>query len=78
MAAWLVELFPARVRYTSLSIPYHFGVGYAGGFLPFISQYIVAKTGNPFAGLWYVIGVTMLALIVTVLFLPETAGRRLD
>ena len=78
MAAWLVELFPARVRYTSLSIPYHFGVGYAGGFLPFISQYIVAKTGDPFAGLWYVIGVTTLALLVTVFYLPETAGNRLD
>ncbi len=78
MAAWLVELFPARVRYTSLSIPYHFGVGYAGGFLPFISQYMVAKTGDPFAGLWYVIGVTALALLVTVFYLPETVGRRLD
>lgn len=78
MAAWLVELFPARVRYTSLSIPYHFGVGYAGGFLPFISQYIVAKTGDPFAGLWYVIGVTMLALLVTLFYLPETAGSSLE
>jgi MFS family permease len=78
MAAWLVELFPARVRYTSLSIPYHFGVGYAGGFLPFISQFIVAKTGDPFAGLWYVIAVVAVALVVTVLLLPETAGRDLD
>ena len=78
MAAWLVELFPARVRYTSLSIPYHFGVGYAGGFLPFISQYIIAKTGDPFAGLWYVIGVVTLALVVTVFFLPETSGNKLD
>jgi len=78
VAAWLVELFPARVRYTSLSIPYHFGVGYAGGFLPFISQFIVAKTGDPFAGLWYVIAVVAVALVVTVLLLPETVGRDLD
>jgi hypothetical protein len=78
MAAWLVELFPARVRYTSLSIPYNFGVGYAGGFLPFISQYIVAKTGDPFAGLWYVMAVVAVALIVTWIFLPETAGKELD
>ena len=77
-AALLVELFPARVRYTSLSIPYHLGTGYFGGFLPFISQYIVAKTGDPFAGLWYTIGVVAVALVVTVIWLPETSGKRLD
>src|SRR3546814_13761649 len=48
VAALLVERFPARIRYTSLSIPYHIGTGYFGGFLPFISQYIVARTGEPF------------------------------
>jgi len=78
LAAWMVELFPARVRYTSMSIPYHFGIGYAGGFLPFISQYIVAKTGNPFAGFGYALSVTALALLVAVFFLPETGGKRLD
>jgi MFS family permease len=78
MAAWLVELFPARVRYTSLSIPYHFGSGYAGGFLRFISQYIVAKTGDPFAGFWYAISVVTVALAVTIFFLPETSGKDLD
>jgi MFS family permease len=78
VAAYLVELFPARVRYTSLSIPYHVGTGYFGGFLPFISQYIVARTGNPFAGLWYTLGVVFLALIVLVAFLPETKGKDLD
>jgi MFS family permease len=77
-AALLVELFPARVRYTSLSIPYHLGTGYFGGFLPFISQYIVAKSGDPFAGLWYTIGVVAVALVVTILWLPETSGKRLD
>ena len=51
VAALLVEMFPARIRYTSLSVPYHIGTGYFGGFLPFISQYIVARTGDPFAGL---------------------------
>ncbi len=78
VAALLVEMFPARVRYTSLSIPYHIGTGYFGGFLPFISQYIVARTGDPFAGLWYTIAVVAMALIVTLFWLPETAGRRLD
>ncbi|MEP7350361.1 MAG: MFS transporter [Sphingorhabdus sp.] len=78
VASYLVELFPARVRYTSMSIPYHIGTGYFGGFLPFISQYIVAKTGDPFAGLWYTVGVVAVALIVTLLFLPETSGKELD
>jgi MFS family permease len=78
VAALLVELFPARVRYTSLSVPYHIGTGYFGGFLPFISQYIVARTGDPFSGLWYTIGVVAMALIVSLLWLPETAGKKLD
>ena len=78
VAALLVELFPARVRYTSLSVPYHIGTGYFGGFLPFISQYIVARTGDPFSGLWYTIGVVAMALIVTLLGLPETSGKQLD
>jgi MFS family permease len=78
VAALLVELFPARVRYTSMSIPYHLGCGYFGGFLPFISQYIVVKTGDPFAGLWYTVAVAALALVVTVFGLPETAGKELD
>ncbi len=78
VAAWLVELFPAKVRYTSMSIPYHVGTGYAGGFLPFIAQMIIAKTGDPFAGFWYPIGASVLALLVIALFLPETAGKPLD
>ena len=78
VAALLVELFPARIRYSSMSIPYHIGTGYFGGFLPFISQFIVAKSGNPFAGLWYTFAVVAMALVVTVLWLPETAGRDLD
>jgi MFS family permease len=78
VAALLVEMFPARVRYTSLSIPYHIGAGYFGGFLPFINQYIVAKTGDPLAGLWYTIGVTAVALLIVSLAVPETSGKQLE
>jgi MFS family permease len=78
VAAYLVELFPARVRYTSLSIPYHIGTGYFGGFLPLISQYIVARSGDPFAGLWYTVAVVFVALVVVVVGLPETTGKELD
>ncbi|MCW1383381.1 MFS transporter [Novosphingobium sp. KCTC 2891] len=53
VAALLAEMFPPRIRYSSMSIPYHIGTGYFGGFLPFISSLIVAKTGDPYAGLWY-------------------------
>jgi MFS family permease len=75
VAAILVELFPARVRYTSLSIPYHIGTGYFGGFLPFIQQYIVVTTGNAYSGLWYTVGVVAMAFLVTLFFLPETKDR---
>ena len=78
VASYFVELFPARVRYTSMSVPYHIGTGYFGGFLPFISQYIVAKTGDPFAGLWYTLAVVAVALVVMVVALPETSGKVLD
>lgn len=78
VAALLCELFPARIRYSSMSIPYHVGTGYFGGFLPFISQYIIARTGDPFAGLWYTMAVVAMALAVTLIWLPETARRELD
>jgi MFS family permease len=64
VAALLSEMFPPRIRYSSMSIPYHIGTGYFGGFLPFISGYIVAKTGNPYSGLWYTWGVVLMALVV--------------
>lgn len=64
VAALLAEMFPPRIRYSSMSIPYHIGTGYFGGFLPFISSLIVAKTGDPYSGLWYTWGVVLLALIV--------------
>ena len=76
VAALLSEMFPPAIRYSSLSIPYHLGTGYFGGFLPFISQYIVAKTGDPFAGLWYTWGVVALALLVTVVWLDERPHAR--
>ena len=75
VAVILVELFPARIRYTSMSIPYHIGTGYFGGFLPFVSQYIVVTTGDVFGGLWYTMAVVVVALLVTVFLLPETRGR---
>ncbi|MBA3896335.1 MAG: MFS transporter [Sphingomonadaceae bacterium] len=78
VAALLSELFPPRIRYSSMSIPYHIGTGYFGGFLPVISQYIIARTGDPYSGLWYTFVVVAMALIVTVLMLPETVGRDFD
>jgi nitrate/nitrite transporter NarK len=76
VAAILVEMFPARIRYTSMSIPYHIGTGYFGGFLPFISQYIVVKTGGAFMGLWYTVGVVAMAFFVSLIWLPETSGKQ--
>ncbi len=78
VAAIMVELFPARIRYTSMSVPYHIGTGYFGGFLPFISQYIVVRTGDPYAGLWYTVAVVVMAFIVSAIWLPETYRRILD
>jgi MFS family permease len=73
VAALLAEMFPPRIRYSSMSIPYHVGCGYFGGFLPFLSQYIVARSGNPYAGLWYTWVVVLIALVVTAFGLRETA-----
>ncbi len=78
VAAILVEMFPARIRYTSMSVPYHFGTGYFGGFLPFISQYIVVRTGDAYAGLWYTVGVVGMAFLVCLFFLRETSREPLD
>jgi hypothetical protein len=78
VAAILVEMFPARIRYTSMSVPYHIGSGYFGGFLPFISQLIVIKSGDPYAGLWYTVVVVAMAFFVSLFFLEERAGEPLD
>jgi hypothetical protein len=77
-AACLVELFPSRVRYTALSLPYHIGTGWVGGFLPATAYAMVAASGNSYFGLWYPILGTLLAIACAVLFLPETRGRDLD
>lgn len=78
VAAILVELFPARIRYTSVSLPYHIGTGYFGGFLPFISQLIVVRTGDAYAGLWYTMAVVAMALVVSAIWLPETYRKELN
>jgi MFS family permease len=72
IAAYLVEAFPAKIRYTALSLPYHIGNGVFGGLLPLIGLVIVAKTGNIYAGLYYPITVAGVTLIVGSLFLKET------
>lgn len=77
IAAWLVELFPARVRYTSMSLPYHLGNGWFGGFLPVTSFAIVAATGDIYAGLWYPVAVALSTLVIGCLFLPETSRARI-
>lgn len=74
-AALLAEMFPARIRYSSMSIPYHIGTGYFGGFLPMIAFYIVATTGNPYAGLWYSWGIVAVALIIALWGLPSGPPR---
>jgi MFS family permease len=72
IAAWLVELFPTRIRYTSMSLPYHIGNGWFGGFLPVTAFAIVAATGDIYAGLWYPIIVALMTLVIGGLFLRET------
>jgi hypothetical protein len=77
-AAALVEMFPTRVRYTAMSLPYHFGTGWVGGLLPFTSFALVAVTGNIYEGLWYSVVFTGISVLVSLFFLKETAGRRLE
>jgi len=72
IAAWLVELFPTRIRYTSMSLPYHIGNGWFGGFLPTTAFALVLLTGNIYAGLWYPIVIAVFTFIVGTLFLRET------
>jgi MFS family permease len=74
IAAWLVEMFPTRIRYSSMSLPYHIGNGWFGGFLPVTSFAIVAATGDIYRGLWYPVAVAALTAVIGALFLPETRG----
>jgi MFS family permease len=78
IAAWLVELFPTRIRYTGMSLPYHIGNGWFGGFLPATVFAIVAATGNIYSGLWYPIIVAAMSFVVALIFLPETKDRDID
>jgi MFS family permease len=75
IAAWLVELFPTRIRYSGVSLPYHIGNGWFGGFLPATVFAIVAATGNIYSGLWYPIVVVTMSFVVGLIFLPETKDR---
>jgi len=75
IAAWLVEMFPTRIRYSGVSLPYHIGNGWFGGFLPATVFAIVAATGNIYSGLWYPIVVAGISFIVALIFLPETKDR---
>jgi len=75
VAAMLVEMFPTRIRYTSMSLPYHIGNGWLGGFLPVTIVAIVAMTGNIYAGLWYPIVIAGVTFVVGMLFVKETKGR---
>jgi MFS family permease len=75
IAAWLVELFPTRIRYSGLSLPYHIGNGWFGGFLPATVFAIVAATGNIYSGLWYPIVIASMSFVVALIFLPETKDR---
>lgn len=76
-AAALVELFPTRVRYTAMSLPYNIGTGWVGGLLPATSFALVAASGNIYFGLWYSVAFTVVAVIVSLIWLPETKGRDL-
>ena len=78
IAALLVELFPTRIRYTSMSLPYHIGNGWFGGFLPTTAFAMVAATGDIYYGLWYPIVIAGLTVVAGLLFLPETFKRNID
>jgi hypothetical protein len=74
IAAYLVEAFPAKIRYTALSLPYHIGNGVFGGLLPLIGLSVIAETGNIYAGLYYPIAIASLTFIVGSIFLVDTHG----
>jgi len=78
IAALLVELFPSRIRYTSMSLPYHIGNGWFGGFLPTTAFAMVAATGNVYYGLWYPVVVAAATVVIGLFFLPETFKRPLE
>src|SRR5438477_9153391 len=77
IAAFLVELFPTKIRYTSMSLPYHIGNGWFGGMLPLLATAMVAASGDIYYGLWYPIIVALITVVVGALFLHETRGTNL-
>ena len=77
IAAYLVEAFPAKIRYSSLSLPYHIGNGIFGGLLPLIGVYVCAATNNLYAGLWYPMIVASITFVVGSIYLKETHGQRI-
>ena len=74
IAAFLVEMFPTKIRYTSMSLPYHIGNGWFGGMLPLLATAVVAATGNIYNGLWYPIIVSVMTLVIGLVFLRDTRG----
>ena len=74
IAAFLVELFPTRIRYTSMSLPYHIGNGWFGGMLPLLATALVAAKGDIYYGLWYPIIVALMTVVIGFLFLKDTMG----
>ena len=77
MAAMLVEMFPTRFRYSAMSLPYHIGNGWFGGFLPAITVAIVAATGDSYSGLWYPVVIASITFVIGLLFVSETRGKSL-
>ena len=75
IAAALVEFFPTRIRYTAMSLPYHIGNGWFGGFLPPTAFAMVAATGDIYYGLWYPIVIALVTFVIGLLFVPETKDR---
>jgi MFS family permease len=78
IAAMLVELFPTRIRYTSMSLPYHIGNGWFGGFLPTVSFAMVAASGDIYYGLWYPIAIAAMTFVVGIFFIHETKDHRME
>ena len=78
IAAFLVELFPTKIRYTSMSLPYHIGNGWFGGMLPLLATAMVAASGDIYYGLWYPILVAVMTLVIGVLFLRKKYTRTIE
>ena len=78
IAAFLVELFPARIRYTSMSLPYHIGNGWFGGMLPLTAAALVVANGHIYAGLWYPVIVAGISFVIGTLFIRETRDHRIS